>query len=936
VISDTAPGAPADALAAGARIGRFVIEGVLGSGGMGVVYAARDNRLDRTIAIKLVRGGGRSEHARARLLDEARAMARISDPGVVPVFDAGELGDDVYIAMEHLRGGTLRTWMERQRPWRDVATMLLAAGRGLAAAHAAGLVHRDFKPENVLLGGDGRPRVSDFGLARDDGVVLRDDGNPVETHLAGTPAYMAPEQHLGRAADARSDQFSFCVVLWEAVYGERPFHPTALGDAATFEALAAAVIGGRITGPPPNARVPRRLEAILRRGLAVDPGARWPSVSAVVDEVEQLVRRRARSWLALAGAGALAGASILVLRPTGEATPVVACGARHTVTEVWNVATRDAYLARPGNAGFAGEDAAAFAGYAVELETTYAAACAATPRDANRIACLDGALDDLRTALVRRTRQYWPRLRAIDLCGTTVVEQDLGPVIGGETMLLSPDATVVLSQTWTAEPRLRDLRGGGTRPITGMRRALQWLADGTIAGLDKGWDVFVVKPGSSAGRHFPVEGLITEISPGLRYVAIADDPTVVVGLGGQPPTEAAPLRLRARSLRPVSFSPDDRYVASFDDVISVHDVTTRASSELAVRAHLRKAGVATIEWLDGRSLVFNGDVTDGMAADLWRLELDPGGRIAGMPRVMVRGMADTATSVYDVKQRRLLARRARILPRKFVLGPDGTTTLPGTMTNLTFTAISSDGAIILAKDRDGRWYRVATRDWTLSPLAGLDAAHCCATFRGTHIAALSLDAKRYVELDDSGTLVAQVSLQDLPWAPGPPTLACRGTDCNIAWLVGARVHIATIGAAGIGTSRHVDLQIPPGNPLNRFAIDDSGERIIATFGPAGERGSPVIAVHDRNGDRWPLKVDDAQLCQHAVFNSPRSIAVVCLSSRPGWMIIESDFDRGTPPRVRWRGDDWVESVLPIGDGRLLVSATSSTISASLIELTSPK
>jgi len=208
-----------------ARIGPYTVLRAIGRGAMGVVYSAYDDRLDRKIAVKhLHLGRDAGPQAEARLLREAQALARVSHPNVVQVYEVGEHGREVYIAMEFVRGQTLRAWARAAaRPWREVLGVYLQAGRGLAAAHAAGLVHRDFKPDNVMIGDDGRVRVMDFGLARSQAepVPVRPDdplssstanlslSHTVAGRLLGTPAYMAPEQHIGAPGEARSDQFSF-------------------------------------------------------------------------------------------------------------------------------------------------------------------------------------------------------------------------------------------------------------------------------------------------------------------------------------------------------------------------------------------------------------------------------------------------------------------------------------------------------------------------------------------------------------------------------------------------------------------------------------------------------------------------------------------------------------------------------------------------------
>ncbi|MCA9694961.1 MAG: serine/threonine protein kinase, partial [Myxococcales bacterium] len=218
------------------QIGRFIVLRRIGVGGMGVVYLAYDNALDRRVAIKVLRGlGPPAPERRARFAREAQAMARLSHPNVVQIYEAGESDGALFLAMEYVRGGSLRTWLLGQdakdergatatRGWREIVAMFAQAGRGLAAAHEAGLVHRDFKPDNVLVDGDGVARVGDFGLARllEEAPAEAPAGPAPALHsltatraVMGTPAYMSPEQHAGRPADARTDQFSFCVALWE-------------------------------------------------------------------------------------------------------------------------------------------------------------------------------------------------------------------------------------------------------------------------------------------------------------------------------------------------------------------------------------------------------------------------------------------------------------------------------------------------------------------------------------------------------------------------------------------------------------------------------------------------------------------------------------------------------------------------------------------------
>jgi tetratricopeptide (TPR) repeat protein len=314
----------------GSLVGRFVVVREVASGGMGVVYVAFDPTLDRKVALKLLHPEADSRAAaRLRFLREAQAMARVESPHVVPVHEVGAHGAHLFVAMAYVEGTTLRGWLDSApRSWRDVLAAFKKAGRGLAAAHAAGLIHRDFKPSNVLVGADGRIQVTDFGLARvlggpdapapqpPDLIGSAPSGSlsqPLTTAgvVMGTAGYIAPEQLVGKPVDARADQFSFCVALYEALFREKPY-PS--GD---LEIYAGEVLKGQPPTPPPEPSVPPWLIRVVLRGMARDPGARFPSMEALLaalDADPTLIRRRR-----LVAAAAALGLVVLAAAATGWA-----------------------------------------------------------------------------------------------------------------------------------------------------------------------------------------------------------------------------------------------------------------------------------------------------------------------------------------------------------------------------------------------------------------------------------------------------------------------------------------------------------------------------------------------------------------------------------------------------------------------------------------
>jgi predicted Ser/Thr protein kinase len=429
-------------------LGRYVVLSELGRGGMSVVYVAYDPQLDRRVALKVVRGEQLTEAHRARLHREAQALARLSHPSVVTVFDVGDLADDTFVAMELVDGMSLRQWIKSPRTWREVVKVIVAAGRGLAAAHAAGIVHRDVKPDNIVLGANGGVKLVDFGLARDLGDRSIDSteqvssesahdsdeasssgsmtssgssgsARPLEAitqagHIVGTPAYMPPEQRGSSVdADERSDQFSLCVTMYEALYRQKPF---ALKKKDLFDRREQLTVADRpgqdtrtLAAPPPkDTKVPAWLQKVVSRGLAVEPSARYPSVDALLVDLDR-DPEKTRLQVALAVGALLAAALVAVLITTkvmpAHHQPTCDNGAQR-VAAIWDDrrhAALDAAATRHG-APWASGAIDAFAAqtdrYSNEWKAMYLETCEATRiRNSQsaeamdlRMACLDRRL----------------------------------------------------------------------------------------------------------------------------------------------------------------------------------------------------------------------------------------------------------------------------------------------------------------------------------------------------------------------------------------------------------------------------------------------------------------------------------------------------------------------------------------------------------------
>tara|TARA_R110002073_G_scaffold256849_3_gene419473 strand:+ start:11496 stop:14534 length:3039 start_codon:yes stop_codon:yes gene_type:complete len=332
-------GEDADELVVGSSLGRYVLLGKVGEGGMGVVYSAFDPELDRRIAVKVIRSeaAATSEEAKRQLRQEARAMARLTHPNVVRVYDVGRQGGLVYIAMEYVDGMDLGRFAARHKDdWRKVFSACLQAGRGLLAAHDAELVHRDFKPSNVLCANDGRVLVADFGLTR----LLRPgfrEGDGAETRAAGTPGYVAPEQAKGLASTAKSDQYSYCVTLSQCLLGRDP-NAQAASEASTVSSLKSSELAEQNSQEQNGAIAPRRLRAVLQKGMAFRIEDRHDSMQTLLGRLQRVVHRRKRTRIILASVAGAASIGVLMFvlgKRATEQEPI--CSNSHSpVTAVWN------------------------------------------------------------------------------------------------------------------------------------------------------------------------------------------------------------------------------------------------------------------------------------------------------------------------------------------------------------------------------------------------------------------------------------------------------------------------------------------------------------------------------------------------------------------------------------------------------------------------
>jgi tetratricopeptide (TPR) repeat protein/predicted Ser/Thr protein kinase len=518
---------------------RFILLSTLGAGGMGVVHAAFDRHLDRKVALKFLGSEPVEdlERARARLQREAQALAQLAHPNVITVHDVGVLEGEVFLAMELVEGPTLRAWLGTPRSLSEILEVFRQAGEGLAAAHASGIVHRDFKPENVLVGDDGRVRVTDFGLARalsqpdlasaEGTLGIGVPGSLTRTGLrAGTPAYMSPEQRLTGSADARSDIYSFCVALHEAVTGERP------------EA-----------GARPGRRAPGWLERILDRGLQAEPDQRWPSMA---DLLQALARG---PWLTPLRIGAGMGAALVlaaaaVVIAHRDRSPVVCAVDPSTFAGVWDSDRRESVRA---------------AFESIDPKTGSLA-----------VKAVDAALERFRT--------QWLAMRAESCAATLIKREQSQAVLDLRTACLDEELHAVDAQVQVfehADAQVLERSFTAVADLPNVNDCLKVKALQAIDPLPK--EPQRMAPLAKAQALLERAQAMTNVGKDVEALQLVDSAQPLVRAANYPPLEARMLVLKAHSIRSLG---------------NPADVTARAAHEAAEKAmEARDDASAASAWI---------------------------------------------------------------------------------------------------------------------------------------------------------------------------------------------------------------------------------------------------------------------------------------------------------------------------------------------------
>jgi tetratricopeptide (TPR) repeat protein len=472
---------PADAeLEVGTSVGRYVVLRPLGGGGKRArLFIAWDPELDRNVCLKLLsmRPDNR-DYERDRILSEAQALARLSHPNVVVIYDVGTWAERVYMAMEYVEGESLRDWLRAEsRTWTQVRDVIVQAGRGLAAAHAAEIVHLAVEPANIVVGADGCTRVLEFGLAQRmrsslsldssaDGSA--DSGRTAPAATVGAPAYVAPERHRGEDPDARADQFALCVTAWEAFYGQLPF----AGD--TRRELRGNVVRGRIADAPPSS-VPDWIESALRRGLVPNPNDRWPDLHALLERLDRDPRRRRNGAIAGAVTIAVVGGGAWAWIERTNAQVELCRGGEQKLAEIWDAPTREATRLALQRTGVDYAEPTSMAvrtvldAYAAGWVAMYTDACEATRLRGEQSESL---LDRRMLCLEGRRHELQALVRVFAEADASVVERAVEAASGLTPLQPCADVDRLMANAPPVDPQLRG-KHEELGQLLGQARALE-------------------------------------------------------------------------------------------------------------------------------------------------------------------------------------------------------------------------------------------------------------------------------------------------------------------------------------------------------------------------------------------------------------------------------------------------------------------------------
>jgi len=637
---------------------------------MGIIYLAHDPDLQRPVAIKVVRPGVST--GRARLLREGQAVAKLRHPNVIAVFDVGAHGDDLFIAMEYVPGANLLQWLRAvPRSPGEVLDRFIAAGWGLAAAHRVGLVHRDFKPDNILLGDDGRVVVSDFGLVQADEfsggerTIVSDIEVTRTVGVIGTPAYMSPEQFRDAPLDGRSDQFSFCVALWQGLFGVRPFDagPSSTTD---VEVLTQAVLAGTIQLPS-NHDVPSRVVRALRRGLSVDPRDRFPTMDMLLTALQVRDPRRLAGAAAVGTAVALGALAAAIFRSPAAVPPQSsppACDADlGRVSAIWNPNVRQGYLGAAGDAADANEDAAWFDELARRWQAAARGSCR-SPRAASERArtetCLSDSLVALERALTRTDRRFWPELLDPRACVhvTPLAFHELRTSLGSLEPYgaISPDQQQIAFVANSGGPSIRALIGADGESLRadvlgGLDRVYGWWQDGRSLLARSGNRVVRIDLQSGARTELPWSGDVLAVADDGTLAARRDDDaiTLLAASGAEKTHVATPGRVTAIAIEPDSHRVAIAVAGERDGwCLVIADAATGRFVRRALRVHGDGGSVITLAWAAPGRLVVSGSGRRDASEALWLLDIDHHGAIDGPPAMLTAPRRNTNIDVLAV------------------------------------------------------------------------------------------------------------------------------------------------------------------------------------------------------------------------------------------------------------------------------------------------